>query len=584
MSAPARIDPILASVLQRRLKAITEEMGLTLLRTTRSPILSEARDFVTGLYDARGRMLEQTEYIPVLAFALQPACEQVIRFFGDDLHEGDVILHNDVFSGGNQNNDVAVFKPIFHDRRLIAWAACKGHQADIGGAVAGGYNPEAREVWQEAFRIPPVKVIAAGRRRDDVWRLIFANVRLRIVEEDIKAQIGAAVLGERGVLALVERYGLERLLAHIEHLFTSAEAMARNEIRAIPDGVYEGSSEAFYDGVRDGSVLTCRLRVTVAGDAITFDFSGSSPQTPGFVNAPYAATASAVMLTFLMLINPEIPHNDGLLRPIRIVVPEGSYLNARFPAATTFGNTLTGPTSDAIFRALAEALPERVCAAWNRMMGVAVTGTDPRRGAERFVDILFLALKGGSGAMRGTDGYDHIGLINCAGGILAQDYEMLEIQQPFFLHRHEYLPDSAGPGRWRGGLGCVTELVLGGERQSAVAFGDGLVEEARAFGLFGGGAGSLNRLELRQPDGTVRRPRSKEIVRDLPRGTLLYQEAGGGGGYGEPFERPAELVAEEVRQGVISIAAAHRDYGVVIDPETLALDAAATHKLRGERR
>ena len=151
-----RVDAVELAVLQRRLKSLTEEMGLALLRTTRSPILNEARDFVTGLYDARGRMLEQTEYIPVLAFALQPACEHVIAYFADDVHDGDVILHNDVFTGGNQNNDVAVFMPVFHRGELVAWAACKGHQADIGGAVRGGYNPAAREVWQEALRIPPL--------------------------------------------------------------------------------------------------------------------------------------------------------------------------------------------------------------------------------------------------------------------------------------------------------------------------------------------------------------------------------------------------------------------------------------------
>ncbi|RIK96925.1 MAG: hydantoin utilization protein B, partial [Burkholderiales bacterium] len=194
-----KVDPIQASVLHRRLKSITEEMGLTLLRTTRSPILNEARDFVTGLYDAQGRMLEQTEYIPVLAFALQPACEQVIAHFGDDIHEGDVILHNDVFSGGNQNNDVAVFRPIFRSGKLFAWAACKGHQADIGGAQAGGYNPEAREVWQEALRIPPLKVYERGTLRRDVWRMVFANIRYPIVEEDIKAQIGATRIGERAM-------------------------------------------------------------------------------------------------------------------------------------------------------------------------------------------------------------------------------------------------------------------------------------------------------------------------------------------------------------------------------------------------
>ena len=185
-----KIDKIFASVLQRRFKSITEEMGLTLLRTTRSPILNEARDFVTGLYDARGRMLEQTEYIPVLAFAIQTACEYIVKYFGSDLHPGDIILHNDVFSGGNQNADVAVFKPVFHKGSLVAWAACKGHQADIGGAVAGGYNPEAREVWQEALRITPVKIYEAGKLKKDVWDLIFANISLPIVQEDMRAEIG----------------------------------------------------------------------------------------------------------------------------------------------------------------------------------------------------------------------------------------------------------------------------------------------------------------------------------------------------------------------------------------------------------
>ena len=390
----ATLDPVLTSVIQRRLKSITEEMGLALLRTTRSPILNEARDFVTGLYDEAGDMLEQTEYIPVLAFALQPACKEIIAFFGGDVHPGDVILHNDVFSGGNQNNDVAVFRPIFVGDILVAWAACKGHQADIGGAVAGGYNPDAREVWQEALRIPPLKVFDRGKRRDDVWRMVFANIRYPIVEEDIKAQIGGTAVGERGIRELVERYGIENFRSHKEELFASTERMARREIEAIPDGRYRGESTVFYDGVTDGSEMTIRLEVTVEGDGIAFDYTGSSPQTPGFVNAPFAATASATMLTFLMLIDPDIPHNAGLLRPIRIVNPEGSFLNASFPAATTFGNSITGPTSDAIMRALAAALPKMVTAGWNRFLGFSVTGRDPRRD-RRFVDILFLALKGG---------------------------------------------------------------------------------------------------------------------------------------------------------------------------------------------
>src|SRR5262249_25349449 len=233
----------------RRLKSITREIGLTLLRTTRSPILNEARDFATGLYDAKGRMLEQTEYIPVLAFALQPSLEHVIRAFGDDIAPGAVFLHNDVFSGGNQNNDVAVFRPVFFEDKLVAWSACKGHQADIGGAVRGGYNPEAREVWQEAFRIPPLKIIERRRVRKDVWNMLLGNVRLAIVEEDIKAQIGGTLVGERGLQRLFQRYGTQRVLDHIDYLFDSTERMVRKEIANIPDGVYHGESWAFYDGV-----------------------------------------------------------------------------------------------------------------------------------------------------------------------------------------------------------------------------------------------------------------------------------------------------------------------------------------------
>ena len=574
-----RTDPIQVSVLQRRLKSITEEMGLTLLRTTRSPILNEARDFVTGLYDARGRMLEQTEYIPVLAFALQPACENVLRFFGDDIHPGDVILHNDVFSGGNQNNDVAVFKPIFHGRKLVAWAACKGHQADIGGAVRGGYNPEAREVWQEALRIPAVKIYERGKLRRDVWNLIFANIRLKIVEEDIKAQIGGCTVGERGYKALLARLGPTKLERLLGELFDSTEKMVRKEISAIPDRTYRGESYAFYDGVTDGTKMKIKLAVSVRGEQVTFDFSGSSPQTPGFVNAPQSATASALLLTFLMLIKPDIPHNAGILRPIRIVNPEGSFLNARFPAATTFGNSITGPTSDAIFRAFSQALPKMVTAGWNRFLGFAVSGHDPRHDAP-YVDILFLSLKGGSGATWMADGYDHIGLINCAGGILAQDYEMFEIHDPHFLVKHEYLPDSAGAGRWRGGLGVETEFVMRGDNVTGVAFGDGVEEEARAFGFFGGKPGSRNAITLSYPDGTRRQAKSKEIIRGIPRGTVYNQVAGGGGGYGDPFERPADLVLADVRNGLIGVEAARADYGVCIDPHTLVLDAARTMELR----
>ncbi len=201
-----------------------------------------------------------------------------------------------------------------------------------------------------------------------------------------------------------------------------------------------------------------------------------------------------------------------------------------------------------------------------------------------FVDILFLALKGGSGATWGADGYDHIGLVNCAGGILAQDYEMFEIQNPFRLTRHEYLTDSAGPGRWRGGLGIDTEFLIDGDEVMAVAFGDGIEEDARAFGLAGGGRGSINHSEIAEPDGTVRVPKSKQILRDIPRGAVFRQQAGGGGGYGDPFARPPEKVAEEVRNEFISVDSARRDYGVAMAADGITVDAVETARLRDRAR
>jgi N-methylhydantoinase B len=577
---PHKIDKILVSVLARAFKAITDEMSISLTKTTRSPILCEAKDFVTGLYDAQGRMLEQTENLPILSFSLAPVCKYIIDFFGDEIYPGDVIFHNDVFSLGNQNNDVAVYKPIFQGDTLVGWSACKGHQADIGGAVRGGYNPNATEVWQEALRIPPVKVYERGKLRKDVWDLIFANIRLDIVQEDMKAEIGACVVGERRFLALVEKYGRDVFEAHKEHLFKATRKMMEEEIAKIPNGKYHGEATVYFDGKTPGSEYQIRVDVSVDDRSIVFDYSQTDGQTDGFVNGTYTSSASATILTFLQMVNPDIPHNEGLVEPVEIIIPEGTLLNAAYPAATTFGNHLCPPNADAIIRALAPVIPERVTAGWNQLLCSLSTGVDPRKN-DTYVDICFMGLKGGSGAMKGTDGYDHIGMIDASGGVLDQDYEMFEQQTPHLLVKHEYLPDSAGAGRWRGGLGVETRILLRGEGTQLVTFGDGDVEPA--FGVFGGGPGSLNYIELQRPDGEIYRCTSKDLVTGVSDGTLYVQEAGGGGGYGDPHERPAHKVAEEVRNGIISAEKARELYGVVVDEKTMALDKSATSKLRNQK-
>lgn len=552
-----KIDKILVSIFQRAFRAITDEMSISLTKTTRSPILCEARDFVTGLYDAAGDMLEQTENLPILSFSLGPVCKEIIRAYAEDLHEGDVIIHNDVFSMGNQNNDVAIFKPVFFEGRLVGWAAAKGHQADIGGAVQGGYNPNATEVWQEALRIPATKLYEKGVLRRDVWNLIFANIRLSMVQEDIKAQIGACTLGERRLQSLVAKYGYPVFDAHKKALFDATEKMMRAEIRSIPDGIYRGSSNVHYDGKHKGTVFPIKACITVKGDDIEFDFSESSPQTKGFVNGTYTSTCSAITLTLLQLVDSRIPHNQGMLRPLSYVVPEGTILNASYPAATTFGNHLCPQVADSIFKALGPATPERVTAGWNHLLCSLFTGNHPGTGG-KYVDICFLGMKGGSGALDGCDGYDHIGMIDASGGVLDQDYEMYEIQTPHMIQQHEYLPDSAGAGRWRGGLGTFTRIRLRGNDTTMVVFGDGDVEPA--YGLFGGKSSILNKIELRYPNGRKLIPLSKDLITGIPDGTEYFQIAGGGGGYGSPRKRDRAALEKDIRNGVVTLAAARKEY------------------------
>lgn len=553
-----KVDPILLSVYARMFRSITDEMSISMERTTRSPILCEAKDYVTGLYDAEGRMLEQTENLPILAFSLAPVCKYICNYFGDDIHPGDVIFHNDVFSFGNQNNDVAVYKPIFFEDKLVAWTAVKGHQADIGGAVAGGYNPNAVEVWQEALRIPPVKVYDRGKLRKDVWDLIFANIRFDIVQHDMKAEIGACRVGERRTLSLLEKYGRKSFETHKEALFDATRRMMESEIANIPDGNYAGEGRVYYDGRHEGSTFTIRVKIKVDGKGIKFDYSQTDAQTNGFVNGTFTSSASATILTLLQMVNPDIPHNEGMVAPIEIVIPEGTILNASYPKATTFGNHLCPPNAEAIQRALAPVMPDRVTAGWNNLLCSLTTGLDPQK-KEKYVDIGFMGLKGGSGAIRGTDGYDHIGMIDASGGVLDQDYEMFEQQTPHRLIRHEYLADSAGPGQWRGGLGVETIFEIGSDDTQVVIFGDGDFEPA--FGLFGGGDGTLNFIRLTYPDGKVVTPRNKDLITGVPRGTIYHQQAGGGGGYGDPKLRNRTKLKEEVRDGLISVAAAAKFYG-----------------------
>jgi N-methylhydantoinase B len=559
-AADKDIDPVLASVFARRLKAIGAQMGHALMRSARSVLLSEGTDFSLGIYAPDGTLVEQTENIPILGYASAPAMKYIVDYYGGNVHPGDVVMHNDVFTGGNQLADVKVAKPVFYRDELIAWTVVNAHQMDIGGSIAGGYNPDAREIWQEALRITPVKVFERGERRQDVWDLIFSNVRVPVVADDCEAAIGGCTIGERGLLELVDRYGVDVYRTYSSNLVDVAEQMARAEISGWPDGEYQGEAVVKYDGVRPGSEMMIRVKATVSGDSLVLDFAGTDAQTPGYTNAPLAATLSSILIGLYMCMSQELPHNEGVLRAIDIRVPEGSFLNADYPAATAYGNHLSDHVVPAVMEALAEVVPDRVTAPWVPILcALAVHGQAGE--PDQHMSVIVNPCKGGAGGTAGADGYPGIGIVASGGAFRSIDPEMWEINEPYFVRKFEWYPDSAGAGEWRGGFGVETELEFLRPVSLLSLFGDGEHEGTFAAGLLGGGAGQPNSFELRLPDGSTIVPKAKSLTYDLPAGTIMCQRAGGGGGFGDPRKRSRELVEIDVRAGLISAENARRDYG-----------------------
>lgn len=577
-----KIDPIRASVIQRRLNAITLDMAKVLQRTSRSPVFNEAGDFVTGLFDHQARMIEQSANIPIIGFGAQPALPFIMDSFKDDLYPGDVIVHNDVYEGSNQTHDVGVYKPIFIEGELVAWAVSKGHLTDLGGATPGGYNPKHTEVWQEAIRIPGLRIVKQGKIVKDVWKMLFANVRVDVVEEDMKAMIGACNIGEREFIKVVEKYGLQSFRDHLDYVIQATEKQTKEIIRTWKNGTYFGESYMVSDGFDTTKKYKVNVKITIEDSHILMDFTGTDAQAPGFTNMPPASAKAACAIAYLMLLNPgdKIAQNEGLFSSFECYFPKGSILNPNFPAATLFGNQIADVVLEAIMKALKDAVPEEATASWAKAVPPVWTGWDPRKQAPYF-DFGFLA-KGGQGAIHGYDGFDGIGFSGAAGCMLSQDPEMLEIKDPVFVETYEYLPNSAGAGEFRGGYGTYLKLRIDGENNSVGIIGDGMEIEGAEVpeGLFGGHSGTLNEATLKYPNGETVELGSKDMVFNVPKGTWMEQFCGGGGGYGLPFKRKVEKVVQEVKDELLSLQKAETDYGVVIDPETLNVNWEKTNELR----
>ena len=542
-----KIDPITRSVVQHRLGSIVTEMGEAMLRTSYSQILNSSRDFSLAICDTRARLIAQAEHIPVHVGALPWATRAVEERF-KDISPGDVILLNDPYHGGSHLPDLTAFVPIFDGERRLLWTVVRAHQSDIGGATHGAYNPAATEIYQEGIRVPPIKLYEAGKPREDLLDLLALNIRNpREFRGDLAAMLGAAHLGQRRLTKLFAEFGAPTVEAAIEAILDAAEQQARAVVSSWKDGVFHG--EAFLDDDGHGRTdIRIAAKVTKKGSDVEVDLSESDPQSTSFVNSSHANMQAAVAMAFAYLIDPEIPKNDGALRPLKVIAKQGTIVWADPGRPVTLCTSHpSNEIVEAIVKAMSASCPERAMAGWGRRFRIAIQGENPRTG-RNFIWHMFQARPGG-GASSGGDGYSSIGEWHTVGGLKFGSIEVAEVRFPFLFRHHEFRPGSGGDGQFRGGLGVSLDMVL---ETAKPALGNTAGEGVRhgPCGMLGGKDGAPHRYRLLREGRPPRELRTKEVGIDLLPGDCLEIRSSGGGGWGPPERRTAQARQHDVEQGL----------------------------------
>ena len=571
------LDPVTLGVVWGALQSIAVEIGTTVHRTAYSEQAREGQDFSVAVFDARGRMVAQGPYSPGHMGAMSAAVRNALAAHPvETLEPGDAILLNDPLLGSGHFPDFFITQPAFHEGRLIGFVVNIVHHTDVGGSRPGSQGVEGIvDYFQEGLRIPPTRVWKAYAEQEGVVGIIAANTRTPDkVLGDLRAQRSALRVGELRLMELAERYGHVTLAAAMNEILARTEASLRAAIRAIPDGVY--TFEDFLDDYGPGTdPLRVAVTVTVAGDGITIDYAGSSPQTPSGMNSYINYTRSYSYAAVKCLTDPLGPMNEGALRPVTVNAPEGSFLNPRPPAGGGPRAIICYRTFEAVLGALAPALPERVAAAASHFANPTFGGWDRARG-RRFV--AYELVLSGTGARATRDGCEGMSWAFNASNI---PVEAQEAAQPIVVEHFGFIADSAGAGTFRGGSGIRRDLrFLADEGQLT-----NLSERQRfaPYGVFGGRPGRLARTVI-NPGPGERLVHGKQSCAFAHGDVISFQQSGAGG-YGDPLARDPARVLEDVLDDYVSIEAARTAYGVVITGEGLDLrvDAPATAALRASR-
>ncbi|MEO5841058.1 MAG: hydantoinase B/oxoprolinase family protein [Acidimicrobiales bacterium] len=575
-------DPIHLELVKNALSTVAEEMGLTVVRSAYSSQVKEGGDSTAAIFDHRGRLLAQSVGSPLSHLAsLRPSLAEVlIDFPADTMRDGDVFACNDPYRGGIHSNDVMIFRPVFVVGELAFFTASLMHVADIGGVAAGGLPANATEMYHEGLILPPLLLHREGVPQRAVFDIIAANSRTPDkVLGDIRAMIAGDNLGAERLVTLAERYRLERLRHLVDELLAYTDRRTRLDIAALPDGSHEGSFVIDDDGVEAGKSHTVRVKVTIDGDRIIADFTGTDPQAKGPINAAVSQSMSGVLFAIRSLLSSDIPVNDGSFGAMEVIFPRGSLCNPNPPAACNSRMATVMAIIEAMLRAVSNIVPHAKVATSSNVHVAIMSGVenDSRR-VWAYIDPQF----GGSGARADRDGMDVIGPLILATGGALHCIEAYEMEYPVRFDRFELWKDSGGPGRWRGGQGARREMrILTDGVFTGRATDRCLIPPAGAFGGQSGRGGGwvLN-------EGTDRErvlpPKITSV--DLKAGDVVTMLTSAGGGFGPPEEREPERVLADVIDGFVTVESARDIYCVTIDPDTMTVDAAATAELRGGAR
>jgi N-methylhydantoinase B len=568
------IDPITLEILVQALITVVREMRATVMRTAKSVAIFEAKDFSCGLFAPDGQVVAQSEDIGSHVVPMPWSVRAAMDKFGDGLQPGDVILLNDPYAGGTHLNDVTIIYPVFDGDRLLFFPAVREHWPDVGGMVPGSMSGKATEIYQEGVRIPPIKIFQAGKLNEAAMDLLLAN--MRVPEErlgDFQAGIAACRVAEARIRDLCRRYGIDPLLEAVRIDLDRSEARMRACIRGLPDGVYhyEDYLETFPGGGFEPLLLP--LALTIKGDRMVADFTGASPQVPVPVNSTLAVSAAGVFIAVKSVFDPAAPMNQGSLRPIEVIAPLGTIVNVQPPAPAGSHGEIRKRVLAVMIGALSQVVPDRVAGdlcrtSFHNLLGGYDTAT-------RREWVHYEWSGGGNGAFAEADGPSAMATIDWGDLTTVQPSEVIEARHPLMVESSVLAVDSGGAGHTRGGLSMqrVLRVRAADARYSLLA--DGAV--LPAFGVLGGRSGVPVASWVRNADGSERdfdMP-GKVAGEQILRGAGVVLRSAGGGGYGDPLTRSAELVAEDLLQGLISPEAARRLYGLVLASDG-CVDMAAT--------